>query len=441
MGGVKLEASPTKSDLGITSKSRMSLGYLERSPFIFIVFLFIFIIFGVNAQDGLSFNISLSSKPFVFNQYLIIPEKNNKIFFFNKDFSIVKTVEVGYKNYYLINQQNLEIYSLEKDGSISFCRIDSELYEQSIKNIRKIPDFKDGFFIRSDLVFYNGGIYDVKNSKVINLQVNGVRYVTADDKFVFVVDHYDKLNVFSKNDGNIIGKYNLGANVSGIVFIDENHFAVASVKGLYIISKNDFKIQRKRDFPKTPRGLYFYYPYIVVPTIEKIYVYNYLTDVFVAFKYSKITNDYWYDSEDYAFYDYDKNLSYFTVDTFTSENNFDILYFDFCLFGDKLYFINSRRQMFNVDYRVYDYRKKKGRSFSRTFYTRIGEFLIVDTDNWAFSNQIFEFAKTRYIYNFSHSNFPINGYLVVFNENLYWFRVYRDYFTVVPVARLVYYQK
>ncbi|MCS7244342.1 MAG: hypothetical protein RMJ36_06390 [Candidatus Calescibacterium sp.] len=379
-------------------------------------------------SDFSFFNLSISvkEKPFSFSDYLIIPTSDYELAVVNSSFQIERVFNIPKYRFIKNYGDYLGIYGYSNNGYITSTIIYSNLNIENFNSdvVDELKGKKEVIFIDKDIIFDGSYVVDTKRGIKVNIPF-GFRFIKSDGSFLFVVDTFDKLNVLDFS-GNLVGKYNLGNSVSGVVMLDDNNFAICSIKGLYIISKPDFIVRKKYDFSRTPMGLYYDYPFVVFSTIEKLYVYNYLSGSFMAAPYYKVlANQFYSDYDEYVWID-GKSINIATLESYARESDSKLVYFDFCIFNNKVYAVVSREKNFSVDYYYYDNKSRKRSSINRNFYYYVNELIVLDPRTGAFSNRILDMYRSRYSYDYK-GVYNYRCYLVPWKNQLLLVKSYRDY--------------
>lgn len=364
----------------------------------------------------------------IYGNFLLLPTADSQIAIINQNFQIEKFL--NFPKYSLVTNHDsfIDIALYEPKGYIEYFKLypNLETENYSISLPEELKNKKEVLFINRDFLFDGSYIWNLRNGSKIEIPCK-VKLVSSDNNFLFIIDPFDKLYVLN-NQGELIGKYNLGSNISGIVILDDSHFAVCSIKGLYIITKPDFIVKKKYDFPKTPYGLYYAYPYVVFSTVDKLYVYDYSSDKFLSFPYYRfLPSDAVSDHEEYIWID-NKKANISTLSHYTKESDAKIISFDFCVHNNKIYALALRRKVFNVDYYYYDYTSKKRVVLYRTFYSHVREVIGVDPQTAIFHNRILETHTSRYDYSLpSRYRNYYDSFLVSWNNQLILLKSYKDY--------------
>ncbi|MEN3015632.1 MAG: hypothetical protein ABDH21_06240 [bacterium] len=408
------------------------MGIVRIKKAIFYLLVCLFACFCFSYAGHISISSSCTGKPISYENYLIIPE-HSSLRVIDESFNTVKNITCSPIRYLKVNQNSVDIYSLHNDSRVELINLDNNLNENRT-NFAVIPHIevsKFTFFIDYNIIFNDFKVIRLNDSRIISLPFDKMRFINADDRFVYLVDVYDKLNVFNI-EGQLVGKYNLGSSVSGIVMLDQDHFSIASIKGLYVISKGDFIVRRKHDFPKTPMGLYYYPPFVIIPTVEKLHIYNYSNDTFVSIPYSKITSDDIAYEYSYEVYWYNGKRIYLDpLDCYTYEYDPKLVYVDVSMYDEKIYAIVYRRREFGIRYYYYKEGTKKRDYIEKRVYLNVGEIIRVNTNGWSYSNTVIDSYRSRHdnIF-FREPNF--RPYIVKIGTKIYLVKTYRESISFEP---------
>lgn len=383
---------------------------------------------GIHHFSSFNISIPIKGKPVTFGDFLLFLTSDSRLAIVNQNFQIEKFLNFP-KNSLITNYASfIEIASYESKGYVNYVKLypNLETESSSISLSEELKNKKDVLFVNRDLLFDGSYLWNLTNGSKIEVPYK-VKHISYDKDFLFIVDVFDKLHVLN-HQGQSIGKYNLGANISGIVILDDSHLAVCSIKGLYIITKPDFTIKRKYDFPKTPYGLYYNYPYVIFSTIDKLYVYDYSSDKFLSFPYYRfLPSDMISEYEEYIWIE-NKKVNIGTLFYDARETEAKMINFDFCVHNNKIYALVLRKKIFNVDYYYYDYTSKKRVALLRSFYSHIREIIGVDPRTAVFHNRVIETQTSRYDNIYPYRNYSYyDSFLVSWNNQLILLKSYKDY--------------
>lgn len=311
--------------------------------FIIVSFLTFYLLFFnilsiVNASS-LNLPLALVNKPIACSDYLLLPLANNEIAIVDKDFKLIKKYSLPEFYFFHISNNCINIYSIDRFGNYGISNVCLfEIYHSILKNISELAGKKNILFIDKNLILVGSKIFNLTNDLVIDFPFDKFKFVKSDGNLIFVVDIFDKLNILNLK-GELIGKYNLGRNISDIAFFDDS-IILASEKGFYIINKLNFIVKKKYDFPGVPLKFYSYYPYVIFFTSKKLYIYDYINDRFIAIPFSDEPGDYYIYDEFYDGY-------YFYIDRHISQSEQRLIDVDITILENKMYAFIYRRKEFN----------------------------------------------------------------------------------------------
>jgi hypothetical protein len=198
----------------------------------------------LNIIQNIGTNLSFFLEPFYYQEKFIIP-------FVDKDNYL--NLLILYNNSNTLN----ELDSIDEKNNFNFI----------IKKLNKYQTIKSLVYKNKEIcVYYKNFVSKIKvKEDIYNNDFNFIFEESVEVReyvkfgrifdFYYGYDKFDKLNILDKNF-NLVGKYNLGKNLSNIYEIDNSKFVLASEKGFYLIDSNEFQIVSKVDFSGTPLNLH-----------------------------------------------------------------------------------------------------------------------------------------------------------------------------------------
>jgi hypothetical protein len=405
----------------------------------------------VNIIQNIGINLSFFLEPFYYQEKFIVP-------FVDKDNYL--NLLILYNNYNTLNELN----SIDEQNNFNFI----------IKKLNKYQTIKSLVYKDKEIcVYYKNFVSKIKIKE--DIYKNDFNFIFEEPvevgeyvkfgrifDFYYVYDKFDKLNILDKNF-NLVGKYNLGKDLSNIYEIGNSKFVLASEKGFYLIDSNGFQIVSKIDFSGTPLNLHKINntKFFTVTNDFKLILFNlssdykiisYAIDLFL-FNYYDFRDMFINDTLIATLYGISNPFRNFLMSSEFYVNKDRIYSYSYSLSDNNLYLVTSSFIYITLRKYGYNYFSKKDKNRYYSFYEnyrfRNTVFYTINLDSNTLRNYSLLQSIPLYYYGSlydskdksyrSFSNYydyysyysPVVSYVVSLQNNLYFIINYPNYTLII----------
>jgi hypothetical protein len=414
----------------------------------------------LNIIQNIGVNLSFFLEPFYYQEKFIVP-------FVDKD---------NYLNLFILynNSNSLNEISLNELNNIN----EQSNFNFTIKKLNKYQTIKSLVYKNKEIyVYYKNFVSKIKIKEDIYRNDFNFNFIFEEPvevgeyvkfgrifDFYYGYDKFDKLNILDKNF-NLVGKYNLGKNLSNIYEIDDSKFVLASEKGFYLIDSNGFQIVSKVDFSGTPLNLHKINntKFFTVTNDFKLILFNLSSDYKISsysnnlflFNYYDFRNMFINDTLITTLYGISNPFRNFLMSSEFYVNKDRIYSYGYSLSDNNLYLVTSSFIYITLRKYGYNYFSKKDKNRYYSFYEnyrfRNTAFYTINLDSNTLRNYSLLQSIPLYYYGSlydskdksyrSFSNYydyysyysPIVSYVVSLQNNLYFIINYPNH-TVIMKA-------